>query len=95
MSNKVAIIDIGSNTIKLLVANKMGSVHEGIRGARIGEGIGQEGFTLKEEAITRNVDSVVELLEEAKAYHPEETVIVATSAVREARNGNVFCEKIK
>lgn len=91
----VSIIDIGSNSIKLLVANKSGILKEDFRGSRIGEGISEKNFIIKEEVIERNIAAIVELWEEAKLYNPDLTIITGTSAVRDALNRDEFCLRVK
>lgn len=95
MPYTVAIIDIGSNSIKLLVANKLGYLKEDFRGSRIGQGISETNFIIKEDVIQRNITAIVELLNEAKPYHPDLTIITGTSAVRDALNREEFCERVK
>lgn len=91
----IAVIDIGTNSIKLLVANKLTPLHTAVRGTRIGQGIGKEGFLISEEALARNVQAISELFAEAHRFHPEKTVIVGTSAIRDALNADLFRQKIK
>lgn len=93
-TNTVCIIDIGSNSIKLLVANKLGALKEDFRGSRIGEGISDDNFIIKEPVIQKNITAILELLEVAKAYHPDLTIITGTSAVRDALNRDEFCQRV-
>lgn len=95
MPNTVSIIDIGSNSIKLLVANKSGSLKEDFRGARIGEGISEKDFIIREDVIQRNITAIIELLNETKSYNPDLTIITGTSAVRDALNREEFCNRVK
>lgn len=95
MPKTVSIIDIGSNSIKLLVANKSGALKEDFRGARIGEGISEKNFIIKEDVIQRNIAAIIELLKEAKPYHPDLTIITGTSAVRDALNREEFCKRVE
>ena len=98
-SSIVAVIDIGSNTIKLLVAARdpAGGLHtltsETID-ARIGAGIGQAEPRLSEEGMMRGLAAVRELLAVAAPFAPSQTAIVATSAVRDAVNGAGFRERL-
>lgn len=96
MMNKcVSIIDIGSNSIKLLVANKNGILLDSIRGMRIGEGISEQKFIIKKDVIKRNIQAIKELLEEAKPFEPDFTIITGTSAVRDAENSEEFSQELK
>ncbi len=98
-SPTVAIIDIGSNSIKLLVASKTDEGHiekvfEGREETRLGDGISASNPLLKKESMQRAVASVQTLLSQSKKYEVAQTEIVATSAVREAKNGQDFVQTI-
>ena len=97
----VAIIDIGSNSIKLLVARSSPN-NSGIEvlythtiETRISSGISQAHPRLSAQAIEAGTRTVTELLRLARAYQPDAVRIVATSAVRDARNGQEFTELIE
>ena len=90
---KVAIIDMGSNTIKVLVADmnpvtgRLQPLYNSTKEARISTGIGTgEKMILRPESMQRGLQAVQELLAEAAVYLPQEIQIVATSAVRDAEN---------
>lgn len=99
MKPRVAVIDIGSNSIKLLVAKRHadGGVKvvatEGID-ARISAGISRDQPTLGEEGIARGVEAIRRLLHHAQEHLPEQTLLVATSAVRDALNGREFAAQV-
>jgi exopolyphosphatase/guanosine-5'-triphosphate,3'-diphosphate pyrophosphatase len=90
---RVAVVDIGSNTTRLLVADvRDGGVHEVDRRTtvtRLGEGVDATG-RLRDAPVER----VTKVLEEYRAamdeLSPERTVALATSAVRDASNGDEF-----
>ena len=95
-SEHVAVIDVGSNSIKLLVARpgeKPGSLEtefvETIE-TRISQGISRELPSLTDEAMKAGLQTINELTHLAQGYHPKEIRIVATSAVRDALNGMDF-----
>jgi exopolyphosphatase/guanosine-5'-triphosphate,3'-diphosphate pyrophosphatase len=94
-----AVIDIGSNTIKLLVTRRgptggLDTVKARTLDARISAGISATDPKLSEEGMTRGMGAIRELLDEASQYSPTKTVLVATSAVRDAKNGAAFRDKI-
>src|SRR5262245_20227704 len=96
----VAVIDIGSNSIKILVAVRTdgGNVHPlHIRtiDARISAGISQATPRLSDEGMARGLSAVQALLEDAMRFNATSTILVATSAVRDAANGADFCDRIK
>ncbi len=96
----VAIIDIGSNSIKSLVARRgedvaVELVHGLTIEARISAGISGVRPRLGEEGMQRGVDAIRELLADAAPFHPRSTRLVATSAVRDAANGLEFRERVR
>ncbi len=100
MSPAVAIVDIGSNTIKVLVAARDDAGHLTVlksrtSDARISAGISHEAPMLSEDGMTRGLAAIQELLAEAASFSPVRAQLVATSAVRDARNGREFAERIR
>jgi exopolyphosphatase/guanosine-5'-triphosphate,3'-diphosphate pyrophosphatase len=97
--SRVAVIDIGSNSIKLLIAGRPanGGVEtiatQGID-ARISAGISRDRPLLGDEGMARGLDAVATLLTAAHRHRPERTLLVATSAVRDALNGRAFADRI-
>lgn len=99
-SPSVAVIDIGSNTIKLLVAARgrdggLQTLTSETIDARISAGLGRTEPRLSEEGMTRGLAAVRELLAAAAPFAPAQTAIVATSAVRDAANGAEFRERVR
>jgi len=96
MSEPVAVIDVGSNSIKLLVAAADGeqvvkSLFTETIETRISGGISRDLPVLTEVAIREGCRTVAELVQQARNFSPARIEIVATSAVRDALNdgGNV------
>ncbi len=95
----VAVIDIGSNSIKILIATRdaegrIFSLKTHTIDARISAGISQTVPRLSEEGITRGLSAIQDLLSIAAPFSPTTTVLVATSAVRDAANGSEFRERV-
>ena len=91
----VAVIDIGSNSIKILVAqrtseSKLTSLFYKTLDARISAGISKTEPRLSDEGMARGLAAIKELLVDAATYTPTKTILVATSAVRDAVNGADF-----
>lgn len=92
-----AAIDIGSNTIRLLIGNVRDNRIKDIlyerRITRLGEGVSQFG-SLKAE----NIEASLSVLKELSLLIQREGVknlrAIATSALREATNANTFIEKV-
>jgi exopolyphosphatase / guanosine-5'-triphosphate,3'-diphosphate pyrophosphatase len=96
----VAVIDVGSNSIKLLVAqkeapdNSIKRIYKKTYETRIGKGIGKKTPVLTQEAMDAGCQSISELVHIARSYSPETIKIVATSAVRDASNGIEFVNRV-
>jgi exopolyphosphatase/guanosine-5'-triphosphate,3'-diphosphate pyrophosphatase len=95
----VAVIDIGSNSIKVLVAARgddggLATLFSRTIEARISAGISRENPRLTEEGMQRGVDAIAELLGDAAPYAPVRAQLVATSAVRDAANGAEFSARV-
>lgn len=96
----VAVIDIGSNSIKCLVAARgddgtLQELYYQTIDARISAGISKTDPRLTEASMQRGYAAIVELLAATAAYAPAQTILVATSAVRDARNGADFRERVR
>ncbi|WP_404420710.1 Ppx/GppA phosphatase family protein [Nibricoccus sp. IMCC34717] len=93
-----AVVDIGSNTIKVLVVaqqedGSLKPLHFQTLDARLGTGLGNSSG-LSEEGIQRGVDAVAALLAGAAEHAPAQVQLVATSAVRDAANGGDFTRRV-
>ena len=95
---RVAAYDLGSNSFTLLVAEAdgQGGLVELARGqemVRLGEDSLREGF-IPFSTFQRGLDGLLKLRKMAEGFAPEHTVAVATSAIREARNGSDFVHTV-
>lgn len=102
MSARVAVIDIGSNSIKSLVAEEgpephtLRGLHEETLEVRISTGIGSERPVLQPGNIKAGTRAVASLLGNCRKKGPLRAVrIVATSAVRSAANGADFLTAVE
>jgi exopolyphosphatase / guanosine-5'-triphosphate,3'-diphosphate pyrophosphatase len=84
-----AVIDVGTNSIKLLVADVRGRdvqpVHEESKQTRLGKGF-YESNRLQPEAIARTAEAVWEFAEIARDKNAASIRVIATSAARDAVN---------
>ena len=99
MSARVAVLDIGSNSIKILVATRgaqgaLEAIFTETVDARISAGISRTEPVLSEEGMQRGLAAIQKLLAGAAQFAPERAVLVATSAVRDARNGPEFRARV-
>ena len=88
-----AVIDVGTNTVLLLVAKLEGgsisNLIEESSTTRLGKGLQQSG-TLSQDAIDKTLKTTREFLQIAAENGARKTYIVATSAVRDAKNRELF-----
>src|ERR1039457_5585804 len=84
-----AVIDVGTNSIKLLVADVRGRdvqpVHEESRQTRLGKGF-YETHRLQPETIAHTAEAVWEFSEIARERNSQSIRVIATSAARDAMN---------
>jgi len=101
---RVAVVDIGTNSTRLLVADVTPSA-DGVGPTlteldrrstvtRLGQGVDATG-ALHDEAIERVVAVLGEYREAVDALGAERTVAVLTSAVRDAANGPSFAARVR
>jgi exopolyphosphatase/guanosine-5'-triphosphate,3'-diphosphate pyrophosphatase len=93
MVERFATVDVGSNTVLLLVAERRGGqlvpVAERAEITRLGRGVDGTGL-LDAGAIRDTVAVLAEYARQARALGAERIACVATSAARDARNGADF-----
>ncbi len=97
----LAVIDIGSNSLKLLVATHCAPGGPQLRvlfqealETRISGGQGKDYAQLGEVGMAAGVGAIVRLLEMAQPFAPTDLRIVATSAVRDAANRDDFAARV-
>ncbi len=96
---RVAAIDIGTNTVLLLVAEAGAGgavipVAQRSRVTRLGEGVDRSG-TLLPEAIQRTGDCLEKFAEELRVLGVHRLRIVGTSAMRDAQGGERLQERVR
>ena len=93
-----AAIDIGTNTLRLLVAETVGPddytvLHEEQQITRLGEGLRSTGL-LQDAPRRRSLTVLRRFADLTRSLKAGEIATVATSAVREARNGQEFVAEV-
>lgn len=93
-----AVIDIGTNSVKLLVGDVLDGgvtpVHEEGKQTRLGQGL-YESHQLHPDAIQRTVDCVTHFAAEAWEMGAADIRVIATSATRDAKNGHELVAAIQ
>jgi exopolyphosphatase/guanosine-5'-triphosphate,3'-diphosphate pyrophosphatase len=96
---RVAMVDIGTNSTRLLIADveSSGTVNDLVRHSRVtrlGEHV-DAGGNLSEEAIERTTTVLADYRRLIDEHDCEANLAVLTSAVRDARNGAAFTERVR
>jgi exopolyphosphatase/guanosine-5'-triphosphate,3'-diphosphate pyrophosphatase len=96
---RIGALDVGTNTVLMLVAEitdgkKVRAVQEFSRITRLGRGVDRTG-RLDPEASARTIDAIVEFVNGARALGANRIVTAATSALRDAADGDAFVTKVK
>lgn len=95
---RIAIIDLGTNTFNLLIADvqqgNITTIYAGREVVKLGEKSINEN-RIADAAFERGVKAFSSLHEIIKRYNPEIVKALATSAIREATNGPAFTRKVK
>ena len=90
---RYGIIDIGSNSVRLLVSDDMARVYKKINTTGLGRGLALTG-RLSEDRMIETAKAVVDFVEEAKGNGCEEVYVFATEAVRSAQNRSDFLQML-
>lgn len=91
---KFAVIDIGSNSVRLMFVADGNVLYKRLNTTRLGEGLARKPI-LTANAIERTARAVELFYQTAKSDGAETVVAFATAAVRSAENGSQFVERVK
>ncbi|MDD5716996.1 MAG: Ppx/GppA phosphatase family protein [Sulfuricurvum sp.] len=100
MAKCTAVIDIGSNSMRMAVFQKTSRfafhvLHEVKSSVRISENAYKNGGYLQNEAMERTAKAIGEFLSIAKSFGARKILCVATSALRDAPNASLFLSRIQ
>lgn len=100
MAKRTAIIDIGSNSARMIIIERTSRfgfylLEEVKSRVRISEGAYENGGNLQPIAMQRAYNALKEFLNIAKSYKVRKILCVATSALRDAPNKSQFINRVK
>jgi len=94
----LAAVDIGSNSVRLKIARLQGGrlkeVHEDREVTRLGEGVFSGGL-LSPESMSKTVDVLRRFHRATQEWGTDTVRVVATAALRDARNSRAFLEWVR
>ncbi|NOS90340.1 MAG: exopolyphosphatase [Cyclobacteriaceae bacterium] len=98
MNERIAIVDMGTNTFLLLIAEKNGrelkSIYQDRVATKIGKG-GINGGFITDEAIDRAMTALKQFDQKAKEMDVTKAVAIGTSAIRNASNQQALINRIQ
>lgn len=100
MAKITTVIDIGSNSMRMVVFQKSSRfafhlLNETKSKVKISEGCYENGGNLQPVPLQRAYDSLKSFLTISQSLKSRKVICVATSALRDAPNANIFLNKIK
>ena len=94
MVNKIGVIDVGSNSVRLMMSKRGKTLYKRTKTTRLADGLCDTGL-LDAVAIERTADAVCKFNSFAKSEGATKVYAFATAAVRQAKNGNEFTDKVR
>lgn len=93
---RVGAIDIGTNSMRLLIADvdndKLYNREKYVNVTRIGKGVDKNGM-ISEKAIERNIKSLDDYVKIAKSKNCSKIKVIGTSALRDSKNKEEFVKR--
>jgi exopolyphosphatase/guanosine-5'-triphosphate,3'-diphosphate pyrophosphatase len=97
-TENIAVIDIGSNTIRLLIGKlkneKIKRIYTDRAVTRLGKDLSKK-KTLNSKSIEKSIKIISHFKALTEQYNTNPIIAIGTSALREAEDSAMFCEKIK
>ncbi len=94
MYRKFAVIDVGSNSVRLMFVADGKILYKDVNTTRLGEGVAETPI-LRKDAIERSANAVASFYEKAKSEGAQHVAVFATAAVRSAENQVEFLDRVR
>lgn len=94
----VAVVDLGTNTFNCSVVSLSNNAFKVLLEFHEYPRLGENGVAfglISDEAMTRGIESLRVIKEKITPYNCEKVKLIGTSALRNAKNAFVFCQKVK
>ena len=95
---KIGTIDIGTNSMRLLIADyidgKIENRKKYVNTTRIGQGVDENGY-ISDDAIKRNIDALKDFADMCREEECMSIYCMGTSALRDSKNGQEFVKIAK
>ncbi len=100
MAKRVTVIDIGSNSVRMVVYEKTSRfsfhlLHEAKSKVRISQNAYKDNGNLQEEPMQRTFDALSDFISISDSFKARKILCVATSALRDAPNKKEFIHKVR
>ncbi len=92
--NKVGVIDVGSNSVRLMLSKDGIAIFKKVQVTRLAEGLADKSV-LTESAITRTANAVRDFYRLALQNGAKKVYAFATAAVRQSENGKAFTDRVE
>ncbi|MDE5654091.1 MAG: hypothetical protein K2I46_00605 [Clostridia bacterium] len=90
---KYAVIDVGSNSVRLMISEELRTLYKKINTTRLATGLALSG-RLNQDRMLATAIAIEEYVEEAKAEKCDDIFVFATEAVRSASNKDEFIKML-
>lgn len=97
MQNRLAVLDLGTNTFHLQIAEINGNLHRNLFKEKLPVMLGKGGISngyISDEAQQRAIDALVYFKQQSQVFKTDKIIAIATSAFRNAKNGKELAHKI-
>ncbi|MEG1608541.1 MAG: hypothetical protein RR348_01600 [Clostridia bacterium] len=86
---KYAIVDIGSNSVRLMISQDLTTLEKFVETTALGQDLQRSGC-LCDDAMARTCEAIIKFVDYANQIECDKILCFATEAVRSARNGKEF-----